>query len=92
MNLFYALTAVYQRLPAEKTLFVHISWLRDMFQRGVPRTVSWSDTRDMVADGLTKGKVDRTALLEAMRGVLHVRHPKKSHEGSKAASSPGPSS
>ena len=77
MNLFYALTAVYPRLPAEKTLFVHISWLRDMFQRGVPRTVSWSDTRDMVADGLTKGKVDRTALLEAMRGVLHVRHPKK---------------
>ncbi|CAE7353799.1 RE1 [Symbiodinium sp. CCMP2592] len=92
MNLFYALTAAYPRLPAEKTLFVHISWLRDTFQRGVPRTVSWSDTRDMVADGLTKGKVDRTALLEAMRGVLHVRHPKKSHEGSKAASSPGPSS
>ncbi|CAE7940212.1 unnamed protein product [Symbiodinium sp. KB8] len=92
MNLFYALTAVYPRLPAEKTLFVHISWLRDMFQRGVPRTVSWSDTRDMVADGLTKGKVDRTAILEAMRGVLHVRHPKKSHEGSKAASLPGPGS
>ena len=36
------------------------------------------DTRDMAADGLTKGSVDRKALVDIMDGKLVVRHATKS--------------
>ena len=34
----------------------------------------WQDTRDMLADGLTKGAVERTALHDAMNGYLKILH------------------
>ncbi|CAE7222318.1 unnamed protein product [Symbiodinium sp. CCMP2592] len=78
MNLYFALSAKYPKLPAEKALFIHIAWLRDFARVRVPSITSWVDTRDMLADGLTKGKVDRGALLEAMRGITKLMHPKTS--------------
>ena len=76
MNLYYALSATYPKLPAEKALFIHIAWLRDFIRVKIPGVVSWVDTRDMLADGLTKGKVERTALLKAMQGIINLMHPK----------------
>eukprot|EP00439_Symbiodinium_sp_Y106_P049299 s2398_g6.t1 len=77
MNLYQALTAQYPKPPAEKTLFTHIAWLRDLLSLGIPRTAVWVDTRDMYADGLTKGKISRDALLELMQGKYAIRYPSK---------------
>ena len=35
---------------------------------------TWVDTRDMVADGLTKGRADRTALIHMMHGNYELDH------------------
>ena len=34
----------------------------------------WTDTRDMIADGATKGAVGRQLLHECMAGTCHIRH------------------
>ena len=41
---------------------------------GFLKSYSWLDTRDMVADGLTKGSVDRTALASIMDGRFDLVH------------------
>ncbi len=52
--------------PQEASLKLHLITIRDRLARGILRSVSWSDTRDMVADALTKGGIDRTMLLQVM--------------------------
>ena len=74
MNLFWALSVTSPRMPAERTLFVHINWLRDLLQAGMPSILKWMDTRGMLADGMTKGKIDRGPLVDAMAGQ-HTMHP-----------------
>ena len=51
--------------PAESSLKLHLISIRDMVRRGLVRLFFWTDTRDMLADGLTKGGVNRTALVRA---------------------------
>ena len=45
-----------------------------MLDTGVLKVFIWFDTRDMFADGLTKGSVDRKALHMVMDGRLTVDH------------------
>eukprot|EP00959_Pyramimonas_sp_CCMP1952_P442854 9270591-Pyramimonas_sp.AAC.1 len=37
-------------------------------ERGIVRSIQWCDTRDMTADGRTKGSIDRELLLQVMGG------------------------
>ena len=53
----------------------------------VLHVIVWIDTRDMVADGLTKGAVHRDALHKLMDGSLEFKHESSSWQ-SKATSSP----
>ena len=39
-----------------------------MMDRGIVHSVQWCDTRDMTADGHTKGSIDRDLLLQVMSG------------------------
>ena len=39
--------------------------------------LAWQDTRDMAADGLTKGSVERTLLHKLMNGELTFQHAPK---------------
>ena len=48
--------------PAECSLKLHLISVRDRMQAGIIRRMYWVDTRDMLADGLTKGGIDRTLL------------------------------
>ena len=48
--------------PAESSLKLHLLALRDFVTHGIIESLFWTDTRDMLADGLTKGSVDRAAL------------------------------
>ena len=48
------------------------------------RRIRWCDTRDMTADGHTKGSIPRDGLLAVMRGLYGFTHPVKSYELRKA--------
>ena len=50
--------------PAESSLKLHLISVRDRLAQGIIRALYWLDTRTMVADGLTKGGIDRRLLHE----------------------------
>ena len=78
MSCFEALMAEDCCTPAESSLKLHLLSLRDRHQRGVVHAFHWTDTRDMVADGLTKGGVARKLMLSVSKyGVYRPEHPSK---------------
>ena len=48
--------------PREKGTFYHLAYLREKLCSGLIRSYNWTDTRGMVADGHTKGSIDRSML------------------------------
>ena len=52
----------------------HLKYIRELLDNYVLSALCWSDTRDMIADGLTKGTIDRQALHEVMSGECKVSH------------------
>ena len=73
-SVFAAVTATFIKQPAEKSLLSHVHYLRELLDKGIIQGLIWIDTRDMGADGLTKGAVARDALHELMAGAMHLRH------------------
>ncbi len=73
-SVFDAVTASPQKAPAEKNLANHLFWVREWLEIGILDQLKWCDTRDMIADGLTKGKVERNLLLDAMNGRIEMKH------------------
>ena len=65
-NLLSALRVTNLKISAEKNFIVHLMWLKDKITSGVVRRLIWTDTRDMTADGHTKGSIKRTALHQLM--------------------------
>ena len=74
-SVFAGITAEAVRMPAERHTLYHAQWIRQLLDRGILSGLWWIDTRDMIADGLTKGAVEREALLKTMRGEWHCQHP-----------------
>ena len=62
---FDAISAADVTDPNESSLKLHLISIRDRLAVGIIRSLFWTDTRDMVADALTKGGVDRH-LIEAI--------------------------
>ena len=61
--------------PAEASLKLHLISVRARLESGLVRTLWWCDTRDMLADALTKGGIDRKLLMKAMdKGLLFITH------------------
>ena len=61
---------------ADKITAIHILKLAEHLERGQLRSLTWVDTRDMLADGLNKGSVDRQPLRTLCEeGVWHVKFP-----------------
>ena len=48
--------------PAESGFKLHLISVRDRMSSGMIRRLFWVETRDMLADGLTKGGIDRELL------------------------------
>ena len=63
-SVFSAITAQHVKEPAEKALWNYVQYVRELLDEGILEILTWSDTRDMTADGLTKGTVDRNVLLK----------------------------
>ena len=74
--------------PQEASLRLHLIAVRDRLTRGLIRSISWTDTRDMVADALTKGGVDRALIMQVMNGKLMIHNALQTHRGT---ASTGPS-
>ena len=74
MSVFAAITATYVKAPAEKSLLSHVQFVRELLDTKVLTALHWIDTRDMLADGLTKGSVERDALADAMAGWQQFAH------------------
>ena len=66
--------------PQESSLKVHLIAIRDRLQRGLLRSISWTDTRDMLADALTKGGINRDMIQSAMQGRLRMCHDTVPHQ------------
>ena len=64
--------------PAEAGMKVHLLSVRDRLRRGILNGLWWSDTRDMLADGMTKGGIPRDNLLAACLGTFCPKHDHKS--------------
>ena len=77
MSVFAAVTAVFVKTPAEKSLLCHVQFLRELLDYGVLEAIVWLDTRDMCSDGLTKGAVPRDALLQILDGIYRLNHEPK---------------
>jgi len=59
----------------EGSLKLHLLSVRDRLASGTLRRLWWSDTRDMLADGLTKGAASRAQLVECgEKGLFRVVH------------------
>ena len=77
LSVFATITATYIKAPAEKGLLSHVQFVRELLDSHVLSVLSWLDTRDMIADGLTKGSIDRLALHTLMDGsITYTQEPK----------------
>ena len=74
MSVYAALTATFIKTPAEQGMLCHFHFLRELLEHDVLHAVAWTDTRDMLADGTTKGSVDRTAIHDVMNGDIKNSH------------------
>ena len=78
-SVYKTLTSRDLRVPTEKTLLGQIVYLRELLALQLIDTIQWCDTRDMTADGHTKGSIDRDGLLQVMRGRQRYCHDLKTH-------------
>ena len=65
-----AVTATFVKRPADQSLLCDAQYLRELLDMQVLRQISWIDTRDMYADGLTNGAVHRSAVRAIMSGSI----------------------
>ena len=78
-SVYKSLTSRDLKVPTEKTLLGHVYWIRELLQLRVIESIQWCDTRDMTADGHTKGCIDRKMLLDLMTGHQTYQHDVKRH-------------
>ena len=74
MSLIKALSAASIKVPQEKSFLLNFLWIAEHIRTRLLQTLPWSDTRDMIADGLTKGSIDRALLHKACDGYRKLIH------------------
>ena len=73
-SVYAVVTASFLNTPAEKSLLSQVQYIRELLDGHVLQAIVWADTRDMEADGLTQGSVDRAALHMLMESRSHWLH------------------
>ena len=75
MSLLTALENIVAKIPTEASTLHHVQWLQELTRTRVLDAVFWVDTRDMIADGMTKGSVPRSILRSAQeKGQWQLEH------------------
>lgn len=77
LGVFASITQSFQKTPADQSVLIHCLYIRQLLTDGVLSALGWVDTRDMHADGLTKGSVDRKGLHDVMKGIVLQNHEAK---------------
>ncbi len=67
-----AIAATFVKTPAENGVFCHLLFIRELLDYGILHALVWVDARDMLADGMTKGAVDRSAIHTLMEGKVEL--------------------
>ena len=80
-SIFSYLKAAHLKYPADKSTYFHLAHLFAAVQEHRINKFTWIDTRDMLVDAMTKGKLDRGTLIKAMRGSWHLEHKNESIGG-----------
>ena len=57
-----AMTSTFVNIPADNSVICHVQYIRELLDLMIVIALFWCDTRDMLADGLAKGSVDRKSL------------------------------
>ena len=73
-SVYSATAASHIKIPAEKSLLSHLQYVRELLDRGILSYLAWCDTRDMLADALTKGSPDRNRLISSLSGIVYADH------------------
>ena len=60
-----------------RNFLAHLAWLQDKVKSGAISWLQWVDTREMYADGLTKGTVRRDRFCELAHGSFSRQHERK---------------
>ena len=77
-SVFDSVTSKTVTTPADGALLIHAKALREYLNQGQLRGIWWIDTRDMIADALNKGSIDRTALRAIFTsGIWKLAHEAK---------------
>jgi hypothetical protein len=77
-SIFDSLSATETKVPTESSLVLILNSVKQLMQAHVVKYLSWINTHDMLADGLTKGGVSRKALFELSdTGVWKLKHVSK---------------
>ena len=79
MNLLTSTQAERSRTPTERLMLCQLLWIRELIENKVLTALHWLDTRDMTADGHTKGNISRGAIITVMQGYLEQNHPGQCH-------------
>ena len=75
MSLLTALENVVAKIPTEASALHHVQWLQELTRTRVLGAAFWVDTRDMIADGMTKGTVPRNIIRAAQEtGQWQLQH------------------
>ena len=74
LSVYAAIPATFIKTPAEQSVLCHLQYVRELLDHDVLRALIWTDTRDMLGDGLTKGSIDRAALHDVMNGTVSMTH------------------
>ena len=61
-SVYDSLIATDTKVPTESSLILILSSIKQLLQARVVRWISWINTLDMLADGMTKGSVSRKQL------------------------------
>ena len=74
-SVFDSLRATDTKVPTESSLILILSSIKQLLQAHVVKWLSWINTHDMLADGMTKGGVSRKALFQlSQTGAWTMQH------------------
>ncbi|CAJ1381673.1 unnamed protein product [Effrenium voratum] len=78
---FRALAAKEVKTPTDAIMLIHALKFKEWLKTGQVKSLMWIDTRDMLADALNKGSIDRAALRTAAEeGIWKIEHAFKTHQ------------
>ena len=73
-----SMEASHLKFPADKGTYLHLDYLREKIMNRDIRSLNRVDTREICVDGMTKVRLERSALMHFVAGVWKLLHATKS--------------